>query len=68
MADARVICFWFIGALCVFFGALIAGSVDPSALGATTTSVVIAYFIAFVLILLGGMFWISTTLIQVEEL
>ncbi len=68
MADARVIAFWFIGALCVFFGALIAGSVEPSVLGATPSSVLIAYLIAFILILLGGMFWISTTLIQVEEL
>jgi len=67
MADPRAIGFWFIGAICVFFGSLIAGSVDPSALGATTLSVAIAYIIAFILILLGGMFWISTAIIQVEE-
>jgi len=67
MADPRTIGFWFIGAICVFFGSLIAGSVDPAALGATTFSVAIAYIIAFILILLGGMFWISTAIIQVEE-
>jgi len=67
MADPRTITFWFIGAICVFTGALIAGSVEPSVLGTTTTSIAVAYIIAFVLILLGGMFWISTAIIQVEE-
>jgi len=66
-ADPRTIAFWFIGAICVFTGALIAGSVEPSVLGATTTSVAVAYIIAFVLILIGGMFWISTAIIQAEE-
>ncbi|MBN2203284.1 MAG: hypothetical protein JW700_03825 [Candidatus Aenigmarchaeota archaeon] len=67
MADPRSITFWLIGAICVFVGALIAGSVDPSVLGATTMSVAIAYIISFVLILIGGMFWISTAIIQIEE-
>ena len=67
MADPRTIAFWFIGAICVFTGALIAGSVEPSVLGVTTTSIAVAYIIAFVLILLGGMFWISTAIIQTEE-
>ena len=67
MADPRSIVFWIIGAICVFVGALIAGSVDPSVLGATTTSVAVSYIISFVLILIGGMFWISTAIIQVEE-
>lgn len=51
--------FWMLGALCIFFGALIAGSVDASTLGSTTLSILIAYIISFVMILLGGMFWIS---------
>jgi len=67
MADPRSIVFWIIGAICIFVGALIAGSVDPSVLGATTTSVAVSYIISFVLILIGGMFWISTAIIQVEE-
>ena len=67
MADPRSIVFWIIGAICVFVGALIAGSVDPSVLGATTTTVAVSYIVAFVLILIGGMFWISTAIIQVEE-
>jgi hypothetical protein len=46
---------------------LIAGSVEPSVLGATTTSVAVAYIISFILILLGGMFWISTAIIQAES-
>ena len=67
MADARSIVFWIIGAILIFMGALIAGGVDPSVLGASIESVAISYIIAFVLILLGGMFWISTAIIQVEE-
>jgi len=67
MADPRTLGFWFIGSICIFFGSLIAGSVEPSALGTTTTSVILAYVIAFILILLGGMFWISTSVISIEE-
>jgi len=67
MVDFRAVAFWFIGTICVFFGSLIAGAVDPTALGATSTSVIFAYVIAFVLILIGGMLWISTAILQVEE-
>ncbi|MFQ6020916.1 MAG: hypothetical protein ACE5J4_02770 [Candidatus Aenigmatarchaeota archaeon] len=67
MADWRAIGFWLIGTILIFFGSLIAGSVEPEALGATTVSVILAYIIAFVMILIGGMFWISTAVIQVEE-
>jgi hypothetical protein len=67
MANSRAIIFWLIGAICVFIGALVAGTVDPSVLGATTSSVIISYTISFVLILLGGMFWISTAVMQGEE-
>ncbi len=63
----RSILFWVVGSLCIFFGSLIAGSVEPSALGASTESVVIAYIIAFILILVGGMFWISVSVAIQEE-
>ncbi|MEM7820994.1 MAG: hypothetical protein QW751_02220 [Candidatus Aenigmatarchaeota archaeon] len=67
MTNARSIGFWIIGSLCVFFGALIAGSVQPEALGATAESVVLAYIISFILILIGGMFWITVAVIREEE-
>lgn len=67
MVNERAIFFWVVGAVCVFFGSLIAGSVEPEALGATVWSVTFAYLIAFILILLGGMFWISTSLFHLEE-
>ena len=51
----------------MFIGSLVAGTVDPSVLGATTSSVIISYTISFILILLGGMFWISTAVMQGEE-
>jgi hypothetical protein len=67
MTSARSIGFWIIGSLCVFFGALIAGSVKPEVLGATTESVILAYIIAFILILIGGMFWITVAVMREEE-
>ena len=66
MADIRTIVFWLIGTVCVFFGSLIAGSVEP-AVGSTDASIMMAYSLAFILILLGGMFWISTAILQAEE-
>ncbi|OGI11658.1 hypothetical protein A3K64_00900 [Candidatus Micrarchaeota archaeon RBG_16_36_9] len=66
MADIRTIIFWLIGTVCVFFGALIAGSVEPVT-GSTTASIIMAYALSFILILLGGMFWISTAILQTEE-
>ncbi|NOZ81789.1 MAG: hypothetical protein GXO63_01420 [Candidatus Micrarchaeota archaeon] len=50
---------WILGSICIFFGALFAGSVEPDVLGATPQGVIITYIIAFVLILVGGMFWIA---------
>jgi hypothetical protein len=66
MADIRTIIFWLIGTLCIFFGALIAGSVAP-VIGSTQVSIMMAYALAFILIMLGGMFWISTAILQTEE-
>ena len=68
MADSRTIVFWIIGSICVFVGSLLAGTVDPSVLGANTGSVLMTYLVSFILILLGGMFWISTAIIQTEEI
>ncbi len=66
MADIRTIAFWLIGTLCIFFGALIAGSVEP-VVGSTAGSITMAYALSFILLLLGGMFWISTAILQTEE-
>jgi hypothetical protein len=67
MTNRKAMLFWFIGAICVFFGALIAGAIEPEALGATVESVTLAYIISFVLILIGGMFWISGSIVEIEE-
>ncbi len=67
MTNTRALAFWAIGAVCVFFGALIAGNIEPEVLGATTPSVILSYIVAFILILIGGMFWITTSVVHVEE-
>jgi len=60
----KSIFFWVIGTFCIFFGVLIAGNIDPGALGATMESVGISYIVSFILILLGGMFWITVSVLQ----
>ncbi len=67
MVNSKAVVFWIIGTICVYFGALIAGNIEPEVLGATDYSVMFAYIISFILILLGGMFWISTSLFHLEE-
>lgn len=67
MTTARAVGFWIIGTVCIFFGALIAGTVEPDVLGATTESVLLAYIISFVLLLIGGMFWITVAVIREES-
>ena len=67
MTNLRSISFWMIGSICLFFGVLITGNIEPEALGATPESVILAYIIGFILIVLGGMFWITTSVVHVEE-
>ena len=67
MANIRALMFWVIGSVCIFFGALIAGNIEPEIIGATTVSVILSYIISFILILIGGMFWITTAVVHVEE-
>ncbi|MBI4017460.1 MAG: hypothetical protein HY366_00775 [Candidatus Aenigmarchaeota archaeon] len=57
--DARPIIFWAIGTLLVLFGAMIAGQATPDALGATTASFAGSILLAFILLLIGGLFWIT---------
>ncbi len=64
---SKTLAFWIIGAVFVFLGSMLAGAVEPYALGATLSGIVISYIIAFVLILIGGMFWISAASYLVEE-
>ena len=67
MVSQRAIIFWVAGTLLVFFGVLIAGNIEPAALGATNESVWLAYIISFLLLLIGGMLWISTAIAHIEE-
>lgn len=67
MTNTRALAFWVIGAVCIFFGSLIAGNIEPEVLGATSSSVILSFVISFILILIGGMFWITTAVVHVEE-
>ncbi len=64
MHISRSIYFWIVGTVCIFFGAILAGKAHPYVLGASPALVAIAYIIPFILILVGGMFWISIASIE----
>ncbi len=65
--EKRMIIYWITGSLLIFLGVILGGSIDPSALGTTTLGTVISYIISFLLILFGGMFWISSAMYYTEE-
>ena len=52
--------FWVLGALCVFFGAVVATAMQGDA-------VIFAGVLSFLLILVGGMFWISIMHMEEEK-
>ena len=64
MSRRRAIGFWVLGAICIFIGCILAGSLELTA--DITTGLIIAYIISFLLILVGGMFWISVSIAQFE--
>ncbi len=49
---------WIIGALLITFGALLLGNVEWVE-GTTQFGFIVSIVLAFLLVLLGGMFWIS---------
>lgn len=55
----KTIVFWLLGALSIMLGAMIAGNANPTDIGATGLSYSIALIISFVLILTGGLLWIT---------
>ena len=66
MSKERSIGFWVLGSICILFGAMFAGA---TAAGWTETSVLstaIGGFLAFFLILIGGMFWITVAIAHFE--
>jgi len=56
--NLKMVLFWIIGSLSILIGAMIAGNVEKS-LGTDDMSFTAAVFIAFILILLGGLLWIT---------
>jgi len=64
MSRERSIGFWVIGAVCILFGAMFAGS--TAAAWSNSTSSIIGTALAFFLILIGGMFWITVAIAHLE--
>ncbi|MCD6367533.1 MAG: hypothetical protein J7L45_00430 [Candidatus Aenigmarchaeota archaeon] len=57
--EAKPTIFWILGSLLILFGSMIAGQARPDVLGASMSSFVISIIIAFILILVGGLMWIT---------
>jgi len=57
--EAKPLLFWILGTVFILFGAMIAGQARPDVLGATAESFAISIILAFILILFGGLLWIS---------
>ena len=58
--------YWIIGAIFMTFGCLILGNIEWVE-GTTKASFIISLVLAFLLILIGGLFWISSA-INAKEL
>ena len=56
--NMKMVLFWIIGSFSILIGAMIAGNVERT-LGTDDQSFAAAVFIAFILILLGGLMWIT---------
>jgi len=53
--------FWVLGSICILVGSMISGHLEKG-LGVDDLSYFLALTIAFVLILLGGLLWISVAI------
>ncbi|MCD6399014.1 MAG: hypothetical protein J7L08_03770 [Candidatus Aenigmarchaeota archaeon] len=57
--EAKPLLFWILGTVFILFGAMIAGQARADVLGATTSSFAISLMLSFILILIGGLMWIT---------
>ena len=63
----KMVFFWVLGTICILFGSMIAGHLEKT-LGVDDLSYALALLIAFVLILLGGLLWISVAIaVRIRE-
>ena len=56
--NLKMVLFWIIGSMSILIGSMIAGNVERT-LGTDETGFGTAVFIAFILIMLGGLLWIT---------
>jgi hypothetical protein len=57
----KLVIFWILGSLGILFGSMIAGKAETG-LGVTELSYFTAIFLAFILILVSGLLWISVAI------
>lgn len=56
--NLKMVLFWIVGAICILLGSMFAGNVEISK-GVSESGFWTTLTIAFVLFLVGGLFWIS---------
>lgn len=68
VSHAKANVFWILGTISIFLGVRIVGTVEKSTLGVTPLRYYLALIISFVLILIGGLLWISVAGAVREEI
>ena len=66
MSRERSIGFWVLGSICILFGAMFAGATAAGWTEVSALSTALGSFLAFFLILIGGMFWITVAIAHFE--
>lgn len=59
--DTKAMVLWFLGSICILFGALIAGNIEMN-IGTSALGYAIGLLAAFTFILAGGLMWISVSI------
>jgi len=57
----KAVAFWFFGALCILFAAMISGKLELVT-GVTETGYLIALIVSLILIMVGGLLWIAVAI------
>ena len=62
----RAALLWFLGSMCILFGAIMAGNSERT-LGSAGVGYMLGITVAFVLVLVGGLMWIAVSIAVKKE-
>ena len=56
---SKAVGFWIVGSIAIFFAMIFMVTAQPAELSSNPSMIVLAYTVSFILLMVGGMFWIS---------